>query len=112
MEFQRLKLPNPRGVIDYNGKFVSANQQHQPIAHYSFREQSNTKNSFSLNFTREGKAKKKLNKSKSRSRAEENKNTDLKYRSADKIHQSYYEQPSKKDKSRSRKQIKRKKVEL
>ena len=49
MDFQRLKLPNPRGVIDYNGKFVSANQQHQPIAHYSFREQSNTKNSFSLN---------------------------------------------------------------
>ena len=87
--FQKLKLPNPRGVIDSNGKFVSANQQ-QPVAQYSFREQSTSKHSFSLNFTREGKSKKKLNKSKSKSKQLDNKSFDWKCRSADKVHHSYY----------------------
>lgn len=107
--FQKLKLPNPRGLIDANGKFVSVNR-HQNLPQHSFREQSTSKHSFSLNFTRETKRKKKLSKSKNKVRPQDNRSLEWRWRSADKGHLSYYEKVPKQQKIH-KKSVKIKKID-
>jgi hypothetical protein len=65
--FQKLKIPNNRGVINDKGKFVSVNRDKEKT-NQSFHHQSTTKHSFSLNFTSRDQSKrmKKGRKSKSK----------------------------------------------
>jgi hypothetical protein len=97
-------LPNQRGLINAEGKFVSAKKE-TSVKNYSFKEASTSKNSFSLNFTsKEEGSRRKLNKSKSKQLLS-NKSLDQKarWRSGEKNEaHSYYE----KRKSYSRKKKK------
>lgn len=85
--FQKLRLPNNRGVINEQGKFVTLSKEKEQ-KNYSFHNQSASKHSFSLNFTSRDDSKPQKKHSKSRQKALEKKETDrkLKWRSSDKTH--------------------------
>jgi hypothetical protein len=85
--FQKLRLPNNRGVINEQGKFVTLSKEKEQ-KNYSFHNQSASKHSFSLNFTSRDDSKPHKKHSKSRQKALDKKDTErkLKWRSSDKTH--------------------------